>query len=328
MFLTGNESKGDGVDLDLLKNFCAVAKFCNMTKAAEYRGISPSAVSKKIAALEKEMGGVILMQRFPSKLYLTEEGKLFLSVAERILMEIETSKALMQGPAESESGSLRVLAMASLGVFWLSDRMKELSMRYPELELDMVFDDLKSLAVASHNSGVYVGLATIEPRGDSSYIWKRLGSFYAYPYAHQSYIHEHGMPKTFSDLSQHKIIRSECLPEPSSVTENRQLHCLEYLGMPPGKRREASLTIDNLMAKRSLIETGFGIGMLASYMAEKRPLVRLFDGVYDPAVHNRPCNVYLVYPSHLKHFRRIAIFKNFVLEKLGESDHFFDLAAQ
>jgi DNA (cytosine-5)-methyltransferase 1 len=76
------------MDTDLLKNFTVVAHFLNMTKAAEFRNISPSAVSKKITALEYEMGGATLMQRYPGRLYLTEEGEIFLKHAQKILEDL------------------------------------------------------------------------------------------------------------------------------------------------------------------------------------------------------------------------------------------------
>jgi DNA-binding transcriptional LysR family regulator len=197
------------MDTDLLKNFIIVAHYLNMTKAAEFRNISPSAVSKKVTALEHELGGVTLMQRYPGRLYLTEEGQVALVHAEKILREIESIQSLMAGPTAALTGALTIHTMRGLGLEWLSTQLPEFRELYPDIVLEVLFDGLKPFALASQNSGVYAGLSTREPMGDSIYIWKRLASFYFYPYAHQSYLEKQGTPTTFAELDHHKIIRCE-----------------------------------------------------------------------------------------------------------------------
>ena len=307
------------MDTDLLKNFTVVAHFLNMTKAAEFRNISPSAVSKKISALEYEMGGATLMQRYPGRLYLTKEGEIFLKHAQKILEDLEGIKGLMNGPTQATSGPFCIHSMRSLGVSWLSAQMSEFRGRYPQIELDVLFDGLRSFAVASQNSGVYAGLSTNEPVGDSIYIWKKMASYYLYPYAHQSYLDAMGVPTTLKQLDDHKILHCHYTGQLTYEHES-QVNCLKYMGA--ALLRPAEMNVDEPVALKTLIENGAGIGMLPSYMGESSGLVRLLDGVYDPQKHSKEFPLYYVYPSFIKSYQRIIVFKDFIQERLQNTPSF------
>lgn len=311
------------MDTDLLKNFTAVAYFLNMTKAAEFRNISPSAVSKKLSALEAEMGGVNLMQRYPGKIHLTEEGEIFLKHVEKILSDIESTQTLMNGPLMSEVGPLKIHTMQSLGLFWLSGMMPEFKKRYPDIELEVHFDALKPFSLASHNSGVYAGLSTNEPMGDSVYIWKKLASYYLYPYAHPSYLEVHGAPKSLKELDNHKILRCDYQNQ-LNFDHDSQVNCLKYLGSK--LLRPTEMTVDDPVALQALIHSGGGIGMLPAYMGEGRELVRILNDHYNPVMHTKPFNLYYVYPSFIKNYRRISLLKSFLLESLRQNSSFHDVA--
>ena len=85
-----------------LKAFLAVARVGHLTRAADQLHITQPAVSKQIKALEEELG-VLLFDRLPSGMALTQAGQTLLPLTERALFDamelINTAKRLQGGVA-------------------------------------------------------------------------------------------------------------------------------------------------------------------------------------------------------------------------------------
>lgn len=77
-----------------LKTFICLCKVKNFTLAAEQMYIAQSTVTNRIVELEKDVGKK-LFNRASKKVILTEEGRIFLKYAERILELQDTSIAEM-----------------------------------------------------------------------------------------------------------------------------------------------------------------------------------------------------------------------------------------
>ncbi|MBN9565195.1 MAG: LysR family transcriptional regulator [Alphaproteobacteria bacterium] len=311
------------MDIELLKNFCAIARFESMTKAAEYRNLSQSAVSKKLSCLEDTLGGVSLFHRCPTGLKPTEEGLTLLPYAEDILSRFQSLQGVLKGPIEAQSGELRVYVHNLLSCPWFSSVIGDFKRQNPKLDLKLSFDNLRSFALSSHHSGVYTGLTCREPEGDSQYIWRKLGSFYEYPFAHPNYINEHGTPNDFESLDQHRILRLENYADWPAKNE-KQLNCLQYLGRQSAPR-EPSMHIDEATAMRSLVSAGIGIGMLPRHLLSAEEGTQVLQGTYDPKEHGFKRNLYLVYPTYLKNYQRIKLIKDHLLEALIKAPELFEV---
>src|SRR6188474_3734520 len=98
-----------GMDWDKLKVFHAAAEAGSFTHAGEQLGLSQSAVSRQVSALEQELS-VSLFHRHARGLILTEQGDLLFRAARDMRMRLETTRARLVETSERPSGDLKVTA--------------------------------------------------------------------------------------------------------------------------------------------------------------------------------------------------------------------------
>ena len=95
------------MDWDKLKVFHAAAEAGSFTHAGEQLGLSQSAVSRQVSALEQELG-VSLFHRHARGLILTEQGELLHHTAHDVFMKLEAARAKLTDSRERPNGELKV----------------------------------------------------------------------------------------------------------------------------------------------------------------------------------------------------------------------------
>jgi DNA-binding transcriptional LysR family regulator len=116
-----------------LQAFLTVARLLNFGEAARTLNYSQSTISEQIQGLEEYLG-VKLFERLGKKVFLTEQGRKLLPLAERMVNDAEEMKGLF-GDSEGVSGSLAIGAAESLCAFWLPPVLKEYRRRYPQVQV-------------------------------------------------------------------------------------------------------------------------------------------------------------------------------------------------
>src|SRR5258708_16266693 len=94
------------MDWDKLKVFHAAAQAGSFTHAGEQLGLSQSAVSRQVSALEQELG-VSLFHRHARGLILTEQGELLQNTAHEVFMKLEAARTKLTDSRERPNGELR-----------------------------------------------------------------------------------------------------------------------------------------------------------------------------------------------------------------------------
>jgi DNA-binding transcriptional LysR family regulator len=120
-----------------LRAFAAVARRSNFSRAAEELGISQPAVSKHVADLEAALGTRLLV-REPRGARLTEAGEFlagYLNRAEALLAQADAGMASM---ASADSGTVRVAASGTPGVYLLPKALAAFAAARPRVNLDVV----------------------------------------------------------------------------------------------------------------------------------------------------------------------------------------------
>jgi DNA-binding transcriptional LysR family regulator len=102
--------------LQQLRIIKALASENSFTRAAEILFISQPSLSKQIKILENRLG-VLLINRNNNKISLTDEGKLFLQYAERILALCEESCRALNDLQQGDRGTLTVGASQTIGTY-------------------------------------------------------------------------------------------------------------------------------------------------------------------------------------------------------------------
>ncbi|QBK03566.1 LysR family transcriptional regulator [Hylemonella gracilis] len=120
-----------------LRYFVTVAETGHMTRAAERLGIQQPPLSQQIRALEDRLG-VRLLRRHPKGVDLTDEGRLFLDEARRLLADAEALTQRMARIARGELGRLSVGFTSSAATHAFTPRaLRECRRRFPDLALDL-----------------------------------------------------------------------------------------------------------------------------------------------------------------------------------------------
>jgi LysR family glycine cleavage system transcriptional activator len=126
------------VPLGSLRVFVAVAQHLSITRAADVLGVSASAVSMQIKALEDYLR-VPLLRRDGRAVELTSEGACLLPRVERALGELED--AIDEVRAHRRTGELAVTTVPSFLQQWLLPRLPDFEKQHPEIALDLHTSD-------------------------------------------------------------------------------------------------------------------------------------------------------------------------------------------
>src|SRR5580704_6231505 len=131
---------GGKMDWDKLRIFQAAADAGSFTHAGETLGLSQSAISRQVSALEHDLG-TPLFHRHARGLILTEQGELLLSTVQDVVLKLEAVRSRLIDSREKPHGELRVTTTLGLGANWLSPRLGEFLELYPEIKLQLLLTD-------------------------------------------------------------------------------------------------------------------------------------------------------------------------------------------
>src|SRR3984893_5174654 len=118
--------------IDAMQAFVAVADLQGFAPAARKLGLSPSGVTRVIAALA-DLLGARLLQRTTRSVTLTDVGSRYLERARRILADVEEAEGAAEGERTRPSGRLAVSAPVGFGRRHVSPGVSAYLMRYPDV---------------------------------------------------------------------------------------------------------------------------------------------------------------------------------------------------
>ncbi len=188
--------------IDAMQAFVAVADLQGFAPAARKLGLSPSGVTRLIAALEDRLGARLL-QRTTRSVALTDVGARYLERARAILAEIEEAEASAQAERTRPSGRLVVSAPFGFGRLHVSPIMSEYLKRYPEVSCDLRLSDrMINLVEDGVDLAVRIGHLA-----DSSLVARHVGEMRRIVVASPGYLKSHGEPVTPEAVASHQTIQ-------------------------------------------------------------------------------------------------------------------------
>ena len=131
------------MDAHLLSAFVTVVDLASFSEAAERLHLTQPAVSKRLAALEHQLG-TRLIDRRNRAIRLTDAGARLLPHARRIIDEVHNAKLALSDKSASVSGQLSVIASHHIGLHHLPAWLRRLNREYPEVSLELKFMDSES----------------------------------------------------------------------------------------------------------------------------------------------------------------------------------------
>ncbi len=290
------------MDWDKLKVFHVAAEAASFTHAGEQLGLSQSAVSRQVSALEQELN-VPLFHRHARGLILTEQGDLLYRTAHDVFMKLEAARTKLTDSREKPNGELRVNTTAGIGVHWLTPRLGEFHELYPDIRINLITTD-EELDLAMREADVAIRLR--QPT-QPDLIQRKLFSMHFHAYASPEYLKRSGTPRAVEDLDRH---RSMVLGG-NAPNYLQDVHWLAKIGRNGKEPREPWFVINNVLGLRRACQRGLGIAMLPDYLVEEDGgLVQLFGDIDSFAFE-----AYFVYPEELKSVARIQVFRDFLVAK-------------
>ncbi|MGI9302134.1 MAG: LysR family transcriptional regulator [Gammaproteobacteria bacterium] len=289
---------------DRLRIFHAVAKAGSFTRAGRELNLSQSAVSRQISALEESLK-VSLFHRHARGLVLTEQGEQLHDTVDHMATELQMSLAKLNESREQPEGPLKITTSVAFGSAWLTSRMNQFHVAYPDISVTLLLADSLELDLSSRQADVAIRFA---PQTQSNLIQRRLMTIRYHLFAAREYLDHHGMPSKPEDLDDHElIIYGEDVPAP---VEN--MNWILDVGCGPGERREPALRVNSVYGIYRAVKAGLGIAALPYYMSdESADLVELLPGLHGPSI-----DAYFVYPEELRHSKRIAVVRDFLLRQV------------
>jgi len=290
------------MDWDKLKVFHAAAEAGSFTHAGEQLGLSQSAVSRQVSALEQELS-VPLFHRHARGLILTEQGDLLYRTAHEVFMKLEAARTKLTDSREKPNGELRVNTTQGIGVHWLTPRLGEFCDLYPDIRINLITGD-EELDLAMREADVAIRLRQpVQP----DLIQRKLFSMHFHAYASPEYLKRSGTPHSPQDLDRHRIM----VLGGNAPNYLQDVHWLTKLGRDGKEPRVPWFVINNVLGLLRACQRGLGIAMLPDYLVEEDGgLVQLFGDVDGVAFE-----AYFVYPEELKSVARIQVFRDFLVAK-------------
>lgn len=184
-----------------MRVFARVAELGSFARAANDLDMSRAMASSYVAQLEKHLG-TRLLHRTTRKVTVSPEGAVYLERCKRILDEVQAADDEMRHARARPQGKLRVDVPVAFGRYLLMPALPAFTERYPDVALEVRFNDRFVDLAAEH---IDVVLRSGEIRSPDL-IARRITSSRLVTCAAPSYIARHGMPQTPGDLRQHRTI--------------------------------------------------------------------------------------------------------------------------
>ncbi len=296
------------LDWDRVRVFRGVAEAGSFTRAAETLGLSQSAISRQIGALEEDLG-TPLFHRHARGLVLTEQGEILLESAKEVAAKMAAVERRLSEAKERPAGHLRINATVGLGTIWLASHLKEFVDAYPEITLTLLVGD-GELDLSMGEADVAIRL---NPPRQPDLIQKRLMTFHTHLYAAPEYLETAPPLETADDLEHHRLIvyGTDVIPPVSSLNWIMIAGREDEDGRPP---RRAALLVNNVYGMLRAAERGFGVSSLPDYLGStSNRLVRVLPDLEGPTF-----DAYFVYPEELRPSKRVRVFRDFLLRKVAE----------
>ena len=287
--------------IDAMHALVAVADLQGFAPAARKLGLSPSGVTRLIAALEEHVGARLL-QRTTRSVMLTDVGARYLERIRRVLADVEEAEQLAQAERTQPAGRLVVSAPAGFGRLHVSPVMSAYLKRYPEVSGELRLSD-RMINLVEDGVDLAVRIGHLP---DSSLVARNVGDMRRMIVASPQYLADHGEPRKPAAIAAHQTIHFGGLDASPDWRFVENGEDVRVTGVPRYITDSADAAIWHA-------EQGGGLTRVLTYQAADaikagrlRPVLR----DYEPA----PLPIHIVYPTSRLLSAKVRTFIDLVAE--------------
>lgn len=286
-----------------MEAFVHVVDHGGFTDAARKMGLSKSAVSKHVSALEARLA-VRLLNRTTRRVSPTEVGLAYYDRARSVLAGAAEADSMVTAMQATPKGSLRLSAPVTFGVRQVTPAVGAFLCAYPEVDVNMVLDD-RYVEILAEGFDLAIRIGTL---ADSSLKAKKLAEARSVIVAAPAYLAEAGTPRSIDDLNEHRLLHY------SQLSSGNFWRLRTASGEERQIRVGGRLTVNNGEALMTAAEGGVGIAQIPSFMLGEA----LASGRLVELLADRPrdtLGIYAVYPQGRFPQPKLRAFIDFVSER-------------
>ena len=286
-----------------MRIFARVAELGSFARAASTLDMSRAMASSYVAQLEKHLG-TRLLHRTTRKVSVSPQGAVYLEHCKRILSEIEAADDLLRLARNRPQGKLRVDVPVAFGRYLLLPAIPQFTQRYPEVSLEVRFNDH---LVDLQAEGVDVAVRGGKVRSPDL-IARRIATSRLVTCASPRYLATAGVPRTPEELRKHRLI-GYLRPNAARPADwqFKQGNGTRKLRLP------MSVSFNTAEAQAISALEGHGIVqqldlLVGGYLAEGR----LVELLREFSCEGPPLSV--IYPRATQHLARVRVFAEFAAD--------------
>lgn len=289
-----------------LSMFVEVAQAGSFSAVARRKGLVASSVARQIDALEQDLN-VPLFTRSTRALVLTEAGSLLFERAVKILHDMSDARSEVVSLDGSVQGLLRVSCVPAFGRRHVAPHLGSLFDKHPALNVELELTERVVDPVLERFDLVI----RIGEQPDSSLICQRIGSQRYIMGASPAYLQRHGRPRTFEDLSGHRLIDRQ---HSTSARGWRELDGFDWRRPP-----QFALESNDCDARRLCAAQGLGIALMPNWaIGEDLAAGRIVELDLDGTPRQEPSGIFLVRAAPRASVK-VRAFTAHLLESIGRS---------
>jgi DNA-binding transcriptional LysR family regulator len=299
--------------LQAMQTFVRVVEAGSFSMVAKESNATQSAISKQVAALERDLDAKLLV-RTTRSLALTEEGERYFEHARRLVAEIAEAEATLSSGSQQLKGWLRVAASVGFGRLKLMPLVRTFLVKHPGVKIDLKLNDG---FVDLVERGIDVA-ARIGELPDSSLVARQVGQSTREVLAHRQYVRSLpkgvNRPRVPEDLANHNCV----VYTGSSMRNTWRFVAGAGAPDPAGTMRmvqvEGSLQTDSSEVIRAAVLSGMGVCYTPTWLFENEiangDVIRLLP---DWSI---PSPIHLVSPQERRHSAKVRAFVDHVAASL------------
>ncbi|MDI6603971.1 MAG: LysR family transcriptional regulator [Thermoanaerobacteraceae bacterium] len=250
------------MDIEKLKTFCAMAKHQSFTKASEELFCSQPTVTKHIQEIENYVD-CKLFDRIGKKVYLNENGKLFLEYAETVL---NLTRDYLSKICEMESlnrGILSFGATGSIGVYRIPQLLKKYLSKYPNIYINLYVNFYHKILEYIHTN--VIDFALIADNGEII----ENKSLICVPFCSEKLVL---IVPPFHRWKGRNNINIEELEEKCFICSNKESATMSFVKKiitEKGVNIKKTIELGNIEAIKQAVEAGLGVSIVPENTVEK-----------------------------------------------------------
>jgi DNA-binding transcriptional LysR family regulator len=291
-----------------MEAFATVVDQGGFTDAAKKMGISKSAVSKHVSALEARLGARLL-NRTTRRVSPTEIGLAYYDRARRVLNDAGEADSLVTSMQSAPSGLLRISVATDFGVNHLSPILGEFLQEFPDITVNMVLNN-RYVELISEGFDMAIRIGELE---DSTLRARKLTETTKRMVGSPAYFRKYGRPQKIDDLNEHKLLHYS----------NQANNAVWKLTAPSGEKRQVRtagwLTVNDGQSLLNAAISGLGIAYLPSFLYAEA----MAQGAVEEAIPDLPVDtqgIYAVYPPGRFTQPKVRAFIDFLVQAFDQMD--------